>query len=474
MSVDETIRSQADYLDALAAAIRTVNGRLDSLTRTDLEARLGVGGPVHTNLGPVPSALFGQSGPAHTLGNALPFIAQANIIADPAFQGIPQVAVNVGTSEQAIGEYQAAGDGVATAWFATKSAASVATASLTIGLARMDDDNPFSGNEAVLRLLASGSGTHELMLRSVAYVPGYVAAPPFLMAAVKIRQAFAVDLTNVTSRTAIIELFDATAAVVRASTSIDLLASQEGTLSAAYLVPSGQYFNSWHWRLRWVVVTTGAASIQVVDVGEPQLQWAFSPDPGPFAPQLGRWQPERLVALRAPLSTSALLRARVSGDSDDRLRVLASGTQLLGSGAAAPDIAIARSATKELTVDNNAAGAITLKIVGRRVAVPKAVQTVVAGTAIVADYELVQLNSTGNVTMTAAPTIADGIDGQMLTLLNVDSADTITLQDQGTLANSNLRLMAAAVAIGPRGSIQLVYSATIGDWVQSGNLVVTL
>ena len=101
---------------------------------------------------------------------------------------------------------------------------------------------------------------------------------------------------------------------------------------------------------------------------------------------------------------------------------------------------------------------------------PTTVQTIAAGTAILANATIVQIQSTGNVTVTAAPTIADGQDGQILTIINIDSADTITIQDQGTLASSNLRLMTTTVALSPRDSIKLTYNSSIGDWVQTGPL----
>jgi hypothetical protein len=101
---------------------------------------------------------------------------------------------------------------------------------------------------------------------------------------------------------------------------------------------------------------------------------------------------------------------------------------------------------------------------------PSTAQTLAAGTAILANATVVRINSAGNVTLTSAPTIADGQDGQVVTILNIDTTDTITLQDQGTLANSNLRLSATGIALGPRDSIQLMYSADVGDWVQIGQI----
>jgi len=76
-------------------------------------------------------------------------------------------------------------------------------------------------------------------------------------------------------------------------------------------------------------------------------------------------------------------------------------------------------------------------------------------------------------TSTTTPILPDGLDGQRLTLLNV-GAQTITISDQGTMAASNLRLTAATVAIAARQSVNLMFSATIGDWVQTGGLVAVI
>lgn len=97
---------------------------------------------------------------------------------------------------------------------------------------------------------------------------------------------------------------------------------------------------------------------------------------------------------------------------------------------------------------------------------PAATQNITAAaTAIIASDE-VRLTADANYTLSAAPTIADGVDGQHCIIMNVDTTDTITLQDQGTLPASNLRLSAATIALGPRDSIVLEYSSAVGDWVQ--------
>jgi hypothetical protein len=79
----------------------------------------------------------------------------------------------------------------------------------------------------------------------------------------------------------------------------------------------------------------------------------------------------------------------------------------------------------------------------------------------------IRLTSDGNYTLTSAPTLANGgFEGQCITIINEDTAETITIQDQGGLANSNLRLSAATIALAPRDNIQLIWNGTIADWVQ--------
>lgn len=75
-------------------------------------------------------------------------------------------------------------------------------------------------------------------------------------------------------------------------------------------------------------------------------------------------------------------------------------------------------------------------------------------------------SNAGGFTLTSAPTIADGVQGQIVDITNVDTADTVTIQDQGTLAGSNLRLGATTRALAPRDSIRLKYDTTVGDWVE--------
>jgi len=93
------------------------------------------------------------------------------------------------------------------------------------------------------------------------------------------------------------------------------------------------------------------------------------------------------------------------------------------------------------------------------------------GDSITPSASRILLTANGNYTLTSAPTVIDGYwNGQEIEIMNIDTVDTITIQDQGSLASSNLRLSAASIALAPRDNIRLRYDTTIADWVQIGQV----
>jgi hypothetical protein len=209
--------------------------------------------------------------------------------------------------------------------------------------------------------------------------------------------------------------FSATLDLMTGATVCDSSAAFSGydwqQLIAHELAHAGFHF----WRLRVNVVGVATTPLTtVLRFGEPQMVRAVTDDAPPYEPNLGRWEPTTATTLTI---------------------------------------------------------ATSLVNAGTMVCTPSSAQTLAAATAILANAEVVQVDATADRTLTATPTIADGTDGQVLTILNVDSTDTITLQDQGTLAGSNLRLTANTIALGPRDSVKLLYSGSIGDWVQVGTVV---
>lgn len=74
--------------------------------------------------------------------------------------------------------------------------------------------------------------------------------------------------------------------------------------------------------------------------------------------------------------------------------------------------------------------------------------------------------SLGAIVSTAAPFMADGVDGQEIELIRSTDAGTLTINDETTVAGSNLRLSSATFVMGPRDSILLRFVSAIGDWVE--------
>ena len=72
----------------------------------------------------------------------------------------------------------------------------------------------------------------------------------------------------------------------------------------------------------------------------------------------------------------------------------------------------------------------------------------------------------GAVTDSNTPTVGDGSDGQVCIIVNVDSADTITLKDEAVTAGTNLRLPSHVnYAMAPRDTLTILYSSALGDWI---------
>jgi hypothetical protein len=75
--------------------------------------------------------------------------------------------------------------------------------------------------------------------------------------------------------------------------------------------------------------------------------------------------------------------------------------------------------------------------------------------------------SAGNITPTSTPFLANGTVGQEIWIINGDTADTLTLTDEGGMAGSNLQLGGATRALGPGDGIGLRYTdVPTADWYE--------
>jgi len=104
---------------------------------------------------------------------------------------------------------------------------------------------------------------------------------------------------------------------------------------------------------------------------------------------------------------------------------------------------------------------VGLRNAGTTVFTPSTVQTLAAGTTILANATYIMINSSGAVTLTNNPVIADGQDGQILIIHNVDSADAITIPE-----NNVQFAPTGSKVLGPGDSVTLIFSATLGDWYE--------
>lgn len=84
---------------------------------------------------------------------------------------------------------------------------------------------------------------------------------------------------------------------------------------------------------------------------------------------------------------------------------------------------------------------------------------------LLSDAEFIQLEVAEATTVNSAPTIAAGVNGQLLTLVNVGDFG-ITIQDNATLIGSTLHLSAATLTLAPRQNVKLIYLSSEGGWVQ--------
>ena len=95
------------------------------------------------------------------------------------------------------------------------------------------------------------------------------------------------------------------------------------------------------------------------------------------------------------------------------------------------------------------------------------IQTLTAGSPVVASAtKVIVAGSGGAVTTTAAPSIADGTDGQMLYVVGTNDTNTLELQDEGTLASSNLALGSTSRVLGLGDVLVLMYDTTAASWIE--------
>lgn len=97
---------------------------------------------------------------------------------------------------------------------------------------------------------------------------------------------------------------------------------------------------------------------------------------------------------------------------------------------------------------------------------PSAIQSLLAASAVSANASTIRVVGNGGaVTLTSTPTIAaPAIDGQRLRIRGTDNTNTVTFQDEGSLAGTKLQLGAGSRVLGLGDVLELEWDATSGFW----------
>ncbi len=120
--------------------------------------------------------------------------------------------------------------------------------------------------------------------------------------------------------------------------------------------------------------------------------------------------------------------------------------------------------TSKISYDNDSSGVYS------NVEHPRSSLTVAADTTITTKYRYLSLTAAGAVVLTDTPTIEAGsFIGQRLTLLGTSDVNTVTLQDNGTLAGSNLFLIDTTNRVlGSRDIITFVWDGS--SWYEADDI----
>jgi len=288
MTLDDEL-TQAEYLEQLARAVKAMDSRIGVFEREKLEALLGEPGGVRVGSPGIPVMSLGASDIDRTLGNVAPFFGQTNRLKDPALEHfglVNPIALTANTN------------GLWRALYILNSGTAPTTRTLNLSKSRFANDTSLNSGTGLLELsgFASGSTTYHVY-PSTTSTEVDVVTLPFLVAAVRVGDfgVLSSTLTNITSISVSVEIIDSSDGSTLAESPIldfKALVGRRPALDQLIAAYGGTTGTTFRWRLKVVVVASGAGGTVRIYFGEPQLHYAYSPDANPFAPQLGRWNPQ--------------------------------------------------------------------------------------------------------------------------------------------------------------------------------------
>jgi len=286
----------AAYLDELAQTLASHGSNLAALRMAELEQKVSpsLAGPGLSAVGAPPAG-----SPPDVVGKVTWFADVANALADSTFEQVPLGAQSplLTTSWGPLGEYW---EGRYTLNSGT--APSASTIQIYQAQERGHKDNDLNSSRVGIAAWnytgspITGSVTYELRSRPVPYDPGYD-EPPFMVGVVR-----AISNTLPGLAEAEVEL--------RTVTGSDALRANSGFVSIPYTgaklrprrywtatdptVVLPETYTDWYIVFRFRVAYTAIAHLAQatwVILSEPSMVQAWSPDPPPYAPLLGGWEP---------------------------------------------------------------------------------------------------------------------------------------------------------------------------------------
>ncbi|HEY6012384.1 MAG TPA: hypothetical protein VIU37_00195, partial [Candidatus Limnocylindrales bacterium] len=405
---------------------------------------------------------------ADSIGNVLTFYGIQNLILDPTMESVYPPAAT--SSVEAVWSRSLLG---APAWY-VKDGGTSATGSFGVEYLRDDPiDNPYNSAAVRMRLTATGSGTHTLEVRSVNWAIVNFPVLPYLVGAVRVARLFNNTDTNVTSRKLILELYDQSSAVVRASNTVDLelnvpIDTQKQLVVSIPFAGESWESNNFQIRVRLELVTTGATGTAYFHIGEPQLILSYSPDPPPYTPNIASWHPIK-VASYGRTDPDVVLEAAVTPESNARISILNSGTILWGSGSAAADTDLYRGTANQLKTTDTlyAVGGLTTDgtalLRGAVVFNSEVVSTVDADQNNYSPTNFASCSVLRFTSLTLTRTItglaAASTDGRRVTVVN-NTAQSLVLAHESASSTATNRFRcpnAANLTIRQQGAVDLMY-----------------
>jgi hypothetical protein len=364
----------AEYLEELAQTLASHGSNLAALRMAELEQKVS---PYLAAPG-VPSYRVGSDSVANTLGNTQPYIGQSNRINDPTMESVYGWDATVSATTA----YQHLAAGTTPGWYLAKISTVSGGASLliaTVKYPRNDAGNPFNSIAYDLKFTPGTSQTATAYWRTETANLQTLPRLPYVVGALRLSNLSNVaNWVNYSTATAYLEIVTGATgseSVVATSPAYDLRAifpvlnsdppDQFQMVAACPFATLGGSFSTGI-RLRLELTSTGAVTAAQLYLAEPQLHFAYSPDPLPYSPVLGWHEAARLESWGSASGNDSLVQSWVKGNSTAaRFKVLAGGNLLWApSTADAGDLRAYRSATKTLTIDDTAAGAATLNVVG--------------------------------------------------------------------------------------------------------------